>query len=117
MEKIVHSQLLSFLRGNELLHCGQHGFTPGKSTLTKMLTFDAYIPNCQLLTHPYDIMSFDFKKAFEKVPHQKVISELVVKGITGQALEGSPASCLSELIKYVLELICRISKRSLPVLW
>ena len=32
-------------------------------------------------------MSFDFKKAFEKVPHQKVISELAVKGITGWALE------------------------------
>ena len=52
-----------------------------------MLTFDAYIVNFQLLKHPYDIMSFDFKKAFEKVPHQKVISELAVKGITGQALE------------------------------
>ena len=43
--KIVHSQLLSFLRGNELLHCGQHGFAPGKSTLSNMLTFDAYIAN------------------------------------------------------------------------
>ena len=32
-------------------------------------------------------MSFDFKKAFEKVPHQKVISELAVKEITGRALE------------------------------
>ena len=52
-----------------------------------MLTFDAYIANCQLLKHPYDIMSFDFKKAFEKVPHQKGISELAVKEITGRALE------------------------------
>ena len=87
LDKIVHTQLLSFLRGNELLHCGQHGFTPGKSTLTNMLIFDAYIANFQLLKHPYDIMSSDFKKAFEKVPHQKFISELAVKGIIGRALE------------------------------
>ena len=86
-EKIVHTQLLSFLHGNELLYCGQHYFTPGKSTLTNMLTIDACIANCQLLKHPCDIMSFDFKKAFEKVPHQKVISELAVKGITGRSLE------------------------------
>ena len=52
-----------------------------------MLTFDAYVANCQLLKLPYDIMSFDFKKAFEKVPLQKVIFELAVKGITGRALE------------------------------
>ena len=32
-------------------------------------------------------MSFDLKKAFEKVPHQKVISELAIKGITGRALK------------------------------
>ena len=61
-EKIMHTQLLSFLRGNELLHCGHHGFTPGKSTLTNMLTFDAYIVNCQLFKHSYDIMSIDLKK-------------------------------------------------------
>ena len=65
-EKIVHTQLLSFLHGNELLYCGQHYFTPGKSTLTNMLTIDAYIANCQLLKHPCDIMSFDFKKSFRK---------------------------------------------------
>jgi hypothetical protein len=85
-EKIVHKQLTAYLISNELLNKGQHGFTKGKSTLTNLLIFDKYIMDCQLAGHSYDVISFDFKKAFEKAPHSMVVQELKFVGVCGTAL-------------------------------
>ena len=35
----------------------------------------------------FDVATFDLKKAFEKVPHDKVLQELVVRGISGRELQ------------------------------
>ena len=55
------------------MHDVQHRFTSGKSALTSMLTFEAVVTVYMLVGHSYDIISIDFKKAFEKIHHTKVI--------------------------------------------
>ena len=57
----------------------------GKSTLKNLLSFDAHIVYFQLSKHPFDVVTFDFKKAFEKVPYD-VLQELAVRGISGLEL-------------------------------
>jgi hypothetical protein len=81
---------MNFLHGNKLLHTAQHGFTAGRSTLTNLLQFDAYIADCVAAGHPYDVITFDFCKAFEKVP-------LLISFFTHRTQQVKMGSCLSKI--------------------
>ena len=52
-----------------------------------MLTVEAFIADYMLAGHSYDITSFDFQKAFEKIPHAKVIQGPTNKRIKGSAMK------------------------------
>ena len=86
LKKIVKKQLVSYLDLNQCLHAAQHGFICGRSTDTNMLACDAIIADCIDAGHPYDIIFFDFAKAFDKVPHARVITALCDVGRCGTAL-------------------------------
>ena len=65
----------------------QHGFVKGKSCLSNLLeTFDDIL---ELLEQglPVDLFYFDFSKAFDTVPHHRLLSKLENFGITGNVLE------------------------------
>jgi hypothetical protein len=85
MEKVVHRQLTSYLNDNNLLHHAQHGFTCGRSTVTNMLHFDAAITDAASSNHAYDVIAVDFKKAFDKAPHECVLDALKCMGVSGKA--------------------------------
>ena len=87
LEKVIHTQLITFLNNRNSLHTAQHGFTSGRSTLTNLLEYDVSIADCLAMGHPYDIITFDFSKAFDKLPHQCVIDAMVSFGIRGKALK------------------------------
>ena len=59
---------------------------PGRSTLFNLLSCDAVITDLVAGGHCYDIISFDFLKAFDKAPHSHVIRELAALGIGGKTL-------------------------------
>jgi hypothetical protein len=84
LERIVYAQFAPFISDNELLCNKQHGFISGRSTLTNLLICDATIAQIVSQRHPYDILSFDFAKAFDKAPHKLVISSLAQHGIDGK---------------------------------
>ena len=86
LERVVHKQLVQFLSDKKLLSQAQHGFITGRSTVTNMLTFDKYIGDCLISKHPYDVISFDFQKAFDKAPHQYIINAISQLRICGKAL-------------------------------
>ena len=68
--------------------CGsQHGYTNGRSTLTNMLCFDAALADVSSRDHAYDIIAFDFKKAFDKAPHHHVLEALRKLGVCNTALK------------------------------
>ena len=86
LEKIISAQFISSLSVKKCLHGAQHGFRAGRSTLTNLLTFDKLISNVVSLGHPYDVVSVDFQKAFDKVPHRCVIEALAQLGLGGKTL-------------------------------
>ena len=55
----------------------QHGFSRHRSCLTNLLEFledvSCSLDNCK----PVDILSLDFQKAFDKVPHKRLLLKLV----------------------------------------
>ena len=84
---MVDVQLKVFMARHNITHSSQHGFTAGRSTLTNLLTADAHAANIISLNHSYNIVSFDFIKAFDKTSHQYVLKTLSELSIKGKALE------------------------------
>ena len=84
-EQLIRTQIVGFLEDKITIH--QHGFVNGKSCLTNLLeTFDSIFSILEEGA-PVDILYFDFSKAFDRVPHYRLLSKLENMGIRGQVLE------------------------------
>ena len=86
LERIISKQILEHLKSNSILPKEQHGFLKGKSTSTNLL--EAMNIWTELLEHkaPIDILYLDYAKAFDTVPHQRLIRKLKSIGIKGNLL-------------------------------
>ena len=81
LEKIIRDKLVKFLENNNIISDTQHGFRNKRSCLTNLLDFfqgiyknwDAHIPS--------DVIYLDFQKAFDKVPHERLLKKLHSAGI------------------------------------
>ena len=84
-EKILRDEILYFVKSK--ISPDQHGFVKGKSCLSNLLeTMDSVM---ELIEEgiPVDILYFDFKKAFDRVPHNRLILKLQCLGIDGKVLD------------------------------
>ena len=61
----------------------QHGFRKCRSCLTNLLAFFAQATKCFYVSSAYDIVYLDLQKAFDQVPHDKLIIKMRTVGITG----------------------------------
>ena len=86
LERLVKEQLIVHLNKHFPLQNAQHGFIMGRSTITNSAACDLLIADCISLGHPYDIITIDLQKAFDKIPHSSIIEALSCTGITGSAL-------------------------------
>ena len=71
------------IKQHKLLEVSQHGYLPEKSCLTNLL---AYIENVTKHVDsglPVDTLYLDFAKAFDKVPHRRLLMKLKAHGIDG----------------------------------
>lgn len=97
-ESIVYSCVKRSL--NHIIVDDQHGFRPGKSTVTNSLVFtscdlESFEIGCQV-----DTVFIDFEKAFDTVDHGRLITELARLGI-GNPLLSWLLSYLSSRMQYV----------------
>ena len=86
LESIINDAILLHLIVNNLEDLHQHGFTRGKSTVTNLI--QALNVWTEALSHgfPVDVIYLDYEKAFDKVPHQRLLKELHRQGIRGSLL-------------------------------
>ena len=86
LESIIRDSIVSHLIENKLLTDCQHGFRKKRSCVTQLLEvmndFTCSMDN----GYDIDILYLDFKKAFDSVPHERLIIKLKAYGITGQVL-------------------------------
>ncbi|KAK4320965.1 hypothetical protein Pmani_008219 [Petrolisthes manimaculis] len=77
---------MNHLRANNLLCNRQHGFTSGRSTTTNLLK--AMEIWTEALSHnlSVDIIFLDYEKAFDTVPHERLLAQLAALGIRGGTL-------------------------------
>ena len=84
MESIVKDKIVEHLDKFKLIKDSQHGFTKGKSCLTNLLDFMEDVTKWVDEGHPVDVIYLDFAKAFDKVPHKRLIKKLEAHGISGK---------------------------------
>ena len=83
MESLIKEKLVKFLEKHDIISNSQHGFMSGKSCLTNLLeSLECWT---QALDDGYglDIIYLDYRKAFDSVPHKRLIEKLKTYGITG----------------------------------
>ena len=76
MESIVRDIIMDNFLSNDLLSNNQYGFIKGRSTVIQLLKImDEWTYNLDKGIQ-IDVIYTDFEKAFDKVPHQRLISKL-----------------------------------------
>ena len=83
VESIIRDELVQHLNNNNLIRNSQHGFRKGYSCTTNMLEFLETVTAEIDAKHNLDTVYLDLAKAFDKVPHQRLILKLKAHGIDG----------------------------------
>ena len=76
LETIIRDHMIDFLVKHKLINPSQHGFLKARSCLTNLLCFFEEITKWVDEGSPVDVIYLDFQKAFDKVPHQRLILKL-----------------------------------------
>ena len=81
LETIIKDHMMDFLIKYKLINPSQHGFLKARSCLTHLLCFFEEITKWVDEGSPVDVIYLDFQKAFDKVPHQRLILKLKSHGM------------------------------------
>ena len=76
LETLVRDSILEHLVSNNLLSKRQYGFLPKRSTTLQLLKVIDEWSVCLERGEPVDAIYTDFQKAFDKVPHKRLLSKL-----------------------------------------
>jgi hypothetical protein len=85
METVLKENIVTHLENN-ILNNSQHGFRSGRSCQTNLLKFLNEVADSMQQGEEVDTIYLDFAKAFNKVPHGRLICKLEAIGIRGQLL-------------------------------
>jgi hypothetical protein len=83
LESIIRDKIVSHLERHSLIRDSQHGFRNKRSCLSNLLTFYNDLFSAHDITRSLDIVYLDFQKAFDKVPHNKLMFKVKQLGIDG----------------------------------
>ena len=84
MESILKDKIMGHIRSNNLEETSQHGFAKGRSCTTNLLEFLEVVTESADKGVPMDVIFLDFAKAFDKVPHQRLMTKIKSFGIQGK---------------------------------
>ena len=83
----MRKSIMNHLIENNILSNRQYGFINGRSTLLQLLTVMDMWTECLDRGSEIDVIFLDFQKAFDKVPHNRLLDKMKYYGITGNILE------------------------------
>ena len=83
LERLIRDELVSHMKANNLFSCSQHGFLAGRSCTTQLLEFLEDVTTALDNGEDVDVIYLDFCKAFDKVPHKRLLRKLWGYGIRG----------------------------------
>ena len=81
MEHIIFHTCMSHLENNNIINSLQHGFRPGYSCTSQLIKIIEYVAKNMGSLKQVDMIFLDFAKAFDTVPHQRLLKKLQYYGI------------------------------------
>ena len=84
LEHIISSHVMKHAEVNGILNNNQHGFRPRRSPETQLILTVDEIAKQLDKGKLVDMAILDFQKAFDKVPHRRLIHKLCHYGMSGQ---------------------------------
>ena len=86
MERFIVDQIIHHIKANHLDCPEQHGFKSGRSTVTNLL--EALNVWTEALMHglPVDVIFLDYAKAFDTVPHERLLKQVSSFWHKGQSI-------------------------------
>ncbi len=84
LESIIRDKIVSYLELHSLMRDSQHCFRHKRSCLSNFLTFYNDLFTVHDISRSLDIVYIDFQKAFDKVPHNKLMFNVEQLGIVGK---------------------------------
>jgi len=82
LERLIFDHIIDYL-SSKVLNTHQFGFLRGKSTIQQLLLFLGDITNAINEHLQVDAIYLAFRKAFDSVPHDKLLLKLQAIGISG----------------------------------
>ena len=79
LETIIRDHMMDFLVKHKIINTSKQGFLKARPCLTNLLYFFEEITKWVDEGSPVDVIYLDFQKAFDKVPHQRLILKLKLK--------------------------------------
>ena len=84
LESFIRDAIVNYMTDLNLYASCQHGFRNKRSCVTQLLEVMEILTDCVEDNEPIDMIYLDFKKAFDSVPHQRLLVKLKSYGITGK---------------------------------
>ena len=85
-EHIFKDKLLAYISANHLQYPNQYSFVSKRSVVSNLLISNSIFTKSQNRSIPVDIISFDFSKAIDRVPHSLLRHRFKLFGIVGSFL-------------------------------
>lgn len=76
LERLIKDRIHDYLDEKSIIRDSQHLFRSGRSCLTNLLSFLEYVTDQVDSGEDIDVVYLDFSKAFDKVPHKRLIYKL-----------------------------------------
>lgn len=86
IESVIRENIVNHLNSNNLIAEEQHGFRSNRSCLPNMLCYLDNLVNAVDEGMCIDINYLDCEKAFDRVPHRRLLTKLESMGIDGRIL-------------------------------
>ena len=83
LESLLRDNITEHLKKYKILKDTQHGFVKGRSCLTNLIEFLDEVTKYIDKGLPIDVIYLDFSKAFDRVPHHRLIKKINACGIGG----------------------------------
>ena len=86
LEALLRDEMVKHLDKHKLIRDSQHGFRNGRSCATNLLAFMDEVTEVMDSGGSIDAIFLDFAKAFDKVPHGRLLAKLRAHGFDGQVV-------------------------------